>query len=384
MAKILINLGLAIIPFFIWVGSDTRQPKMILALIISLALSLFVLYKDGFKRYGNLWLLLLIGYIPLSFALAPDMIFDIKGIHSGCLWYWKAYLFIVVFFMAHVAVSNIGFVKYDINRILKIMCWAGFIMAIYSLLQKVGFEQFFGNREGVNAIMTGTLGNVNILASFLVMIIPIALYSREYLKAIIMLLVVIVSSSQMAMGALLLSIIFLIGSKSKKLAIITIISVISLGVIIGVSYNHSTKVRNFLADNGRFGVWKQIYGDIKNPIDYGGVKKSFAFTGYGIGSFRYLFHNNHEPYKSEHFYEAHNEYLEFMYNTGIIGILLLFMSIWAFLKACFPLNSLKRCLISSLVSSIVCAIGMYVWQLGPTIFYTIILTGLLNNEVTNV
>lgn len=384
MDKILINLGLAIIPFFIWVGFDTRQPKMLLALIISLAISLLVLYKDGFKRYANIWLLLLIGYIPLSFALAPDMTFDMYGIKSGCLWYWKAYMFIVLFFMAHIAVSNIKFVKADVDRILKIMCWAGFIMAIYSVFQKLGFEQFFSNREGVNAIMTGTLGNVNILSAFLIMIIPIALYLREYFKAGLMLIVVLLGSSQVAIGALIISFMFLLGLKSKRMAILTIYALFCCSLILGIGYFKSPIIKGFINDSGRFQSWKQLVKDVKNPIAYADIKKSFAFTGYGIGSFRYLFHNNHEPYNGEHFFEAHNEYLEFMYNTGLIGILLLCMGIWTFLKACFPLNGLKRCLLSSLVCSLVCAGGMYVWQLGPTIFYTIIITGLLNNEVANV
>ncbi len=383
MFNLLINSGLAIIPFFIWVGCDTRQPKMILAMILSLALSLYSFNKGVFKPYQNKWLLALIVYLPISSLLAPQLSFSFLRIPVGTFWSWESLLYILIFFLAHVSIASYEFTKKDVERVLNVIFLTGLTMAFYGIIQWFNLDQFFKGdpRPFSPSNVVGTLGNPDILSPFLAMIIPIAIYLKKYFMALLMAVVVIFSTSQVAIGSLVVCLAFLIGTKGKRLAVTMSALLIICALILSMGYFKSPSIKSFVGDSGRFAVWNEAVNDLRNPLPVkDGQGKKYAITGFGIGSFKYLFHSRNNRIIGVDFFEAHNEYLELLYNSGIIGILLFLSALILFIKQCFPLNRLTAHLLASFICIAVAAGGIFVWQLGATVFYTIVISGLLMNK----
>jgi hypothetical protein len=381
----LIGLGLGMIPFCLWKGLDTREPKLYAAMIFSLILSLYGFYKGRLKPYKNIWFLLFIIYIPINYFLSPQINFKILDSQIGTFWLVQAYLVIMIYLIALVAISSYEFSDKDKSLILKVMVWVGTIMSLYGALQYCGFDQFFvGHIPGnfISKNVCGTLGTTCLFSPFIAMIIPIALYLKKYINSILMILMVFLCDSQIGYGAMFVSLIFLIGTKNKKMMIAMFSLFIILSSVLSIGYFKSAKIKSFIGDNGRFKVWSVIMNDIKNPIsDDKGNPKRFALTGFGLGSFRYLFHTQHkELIPGEPFFEAHNEYLELFYNTGVIGLGLFLMGIFFIIKQSFPLNRLNAHLLASFICVTVSAGGIFCLQNGAIAFYVLTITGLLNKK----
>jgi hypothetical protein len=364
-----------------WPEADSRQPKLFMALVSSLVLGLYAFYKGYLKPCKNIWFLLFLAYIPFNYFLTPKLGIKMFNVPVGTFWVFEAFLIILIFFLGHLAISSYKFTRKDIDTTLKVITYTGLLMSIYAILQFCGFDQFFQGRIGLfkSTFTCGTLGNPDILAPFLVLIVPIALYLRKYIAAIIIMLAVFFTHSQVAWIALAISLSFLIAIKSKKHAIITSSILIIIFSIISINLK-SSLVKRFSSDGGRIKVWKQIVKDIRTPIEITkGKEEQFSLTGFGLGSFRYIFHSKYKDY-SEPFLEAHNDYAELLFNTGIIGLALFLVGIVFLIRQSFPLIGYKIYLMASLISSLICAGGIFCWQNGAIIFYVIFITGLLINK----
>lgn len=364
MTRIIIA-GLAILPFFVWPGMDTREPKYLLAAGICLLLGLLGL-RTGIRPYRNPWALAFLAFAFLGFLLAPSTGILLSGVPAPS-WVLQASWYALVFFLAHVAVAN---TVINIPLILRAMMWVGTAMSIYALLQRFGFEQFF---TGPN-LMCGTMGNPAVLAAFIAMIVPLALYLRARWQTGLMIVVVLLINSQVAYGALAVALLFLWGTHNResRYFVIALGTLLVVGLVVG--YFISPSVRSW--DHGRFAVWGQVVTDIRTPLTPGGAAHSF--TGFGLGAFPYLFHAQHPSAGlGEMFLEAHNDYVEILYNTGIVGLELLLLALGTFVKSCFPLDRLNAHLLASFLCIAVCAGGLFVWQNGAIVFYSVVVTGIL-------
>ena len=356
-----------------WPNCATRLPKIILALIISLALGLLAFYKGQFKPYKNIWLLLFLAYIPFNFLLTPQLNLNIFGLPAESFWVWKSFLFILVFFIAHIAIASHDFKKDEVLSMLNIMVWVGLIISVYAFTQTLGFEQFF-----IGWGPCATLGNTCLSSSFIALTIPIALYLKRYFVAIIMISMVFFINSQVAYGSMIVSLMFLVATKSKKLTVLMTCLFLAASLTLGVGYFKSSKIHNFVGEGGRFKVSKTIIKDLKTPIV---ENRKYSFTGFGLGSFPYIFHSKHpEKEMGEIYKEAHNDYLELWYNTGFIGIGLFLAGLFFFIKQTFSLERYNRHLIASFLCALICAGGLFIFQLGAHVFYIIVITGLLLNS----
>jgi hypothetical protein len=156
---------------------------------------------------------------------------------------------------------------------------------------------------------------------------------------------------------------------------------IILSSVVSIGYFKSAKIKSFVGDSGRFKVWSVIIKDVKNPMNANGQAIKRSLTGFGLGSFRYLFHNQHKDLTpGEPFFEAHNEYLEVLYNTGIIGLGLFLMGIFFIIRQSFPLDRLNAHLLASFICVAVSAGGIFCLQNGAIVFYILTITGLLNKR----
>jgi len=386
MIKRLIVAGLVTIPFLTLQGYNTRIPKMGLALGIALAIGLIAIFQGKLKSFKNKPLLILIFFLLISVYFSPKPDITLLGLNVSNFWVWKPMFYISVFFLMLVTVSSLELSKEDIKLILNVMVWVGFIMALYCIVQSLNIEQFFTLNTKVAAtihtpknIIGGTLGHPTIVSPFIAMIIPIALYLKKRIKALIMFIAVCLTCSQVAIGAMMVSLVFYLSTKGRKSLISGCIIFTLALTILGGGYFKSPQIKAFVDDSGRFGTWKKIVTDIKSPINKEGNR--YSFTGFGSGSFGYIFPLKHDSIM----HQAHNDYLEIAYNTGIIGLGLFLWAIFYIFKINFSFKRIWRgeadkyrmALLSSFSCILICAGGTFVFQLGCHLFYTLVIVGLL-------
>jgi hypothetical protein len=375
-------LGLAITPFVVIPSLDTREPKMAIALVFALILGLVGIYQGLLKPFKNKYLLILLGFLFVNILLCPKPNIPYADMNIGSFWIWQPFTYILIFFLMLVTISSIQFSEAQKVKIFKVMSWVGLVMSVYAILQFFKIDQFYSLSSIREAQLTpsgrigGTLGNPTILAPFLVMIIPICLYLKKYWFAGIIGIVVLLTQSQVAIGAMIVSLVFLQSLKDKKTAIrIGVLSLILL-VLSVTAYFQNDKVKSFVGDSGRFAQWQQIIKDVNSPL-IKEFKVSYPYTGRGIGSFKYIYHLKNKNI----FHQAHNEYLEVFYNTGLIGLGLFLMFLWTIIKGDFFQDRERKFLLTSFIGIAVCAGGTFVWQLGSHLFYTVVILGLLNHKM---
>ena len=370
-----IRWALWITPFVMWQGQDFREIKLSFCLLACLSITLIALYEGQFKPVRNKYALFFIGFLWLSTMLAPSPGIKVIGMDIGIYWAYKCLIYIFAAFTAICAIASHPFTKDEIQSILKTICLVGVVMGVYTIIQSFGIEQFFKSNgqhhEQWNIV--GTLGHCNFVGSFLAMIVPIAIVLKRYKSALLIFIAVCVAQSLVAIGAMTLSLFVLIYLKNKKTLLPILLIIASLATILICIQPYYS---NIISDSGRFEHIPKIANQVLYKGFVTGEEGRFPFTGLGLGSFYYTYHVVH----NNSFYQAHNEYLELLYNCGLIGLGLFLLSIWQMLKDNWNKGWLKNCVIASFICIAINAGGLFVWQLGSHILFSVVIVGLLNNK----
>ncbi len=377
LIKILISLGLVMTPFVFIKGYDTRDPKMLIALGVALAIGLSGIFKGKFKPFKNHWLLIFIGYLFISHRLLPQIFVGGETFANG--WVWQCYTYIAIFFLMLLTVSSIRFSKQEITAQINIIIWCGMIMALYAVLQYFGFDSFFKNNANPdhyfinNLRVSGTLGHPTVLAPFFAILMPFALFKKKKLAIVLFIAALIVTNSKMAIGATIVGSCAYLFIKSKKsLIIASILAVLFLGGF-GVG---SYRFPGIIGDSGRIEHWKGVVSEVSKPIK----GTNLSLIGFGLGSYPYFYKTRH----NSTFGQVHNEYIEIFYNSGVIGLLLFLASIWYVFKTNFLYatrgDEIVRVFLASFLIMVLCGFGMFIWQIAPYNFYAIFILGILHNR----
>lgn len=391
--KKLAYIGLAVIPFIVIAGQDIRELQFALAIGIALACVLLAM-KDGVGPVNNTPALLFMGYLYYATLLAPMPGVSLGDMSIGKFWAWRPLFNITVMFFFINVVSNLKLERIDLKRIVDIISWAGVVMSGFLFLQALGLDQFFVRHElsmpHDQWHIAGTIGHPSFVGTWLAMTVPFTLAYKNKWRAIVTIGGVIATMSMVAIGSMVVGLVVYWGIKSRHRAIMAlkwgIFTVFALGCIWWCTDQivHTQtdaprivkKVRGHLSASGRMHHWPLVVQDINKPLP--GTNYKFPITGRGLGSFWYVFHTEH----GNRFFQAHNEYLELAYNTGIAGLILFLWAIWTLLKPFThgKLSRYERILLGSFTVSLVSAGALFVFQLGPHVYYTAFIVGLLNNR----
>lgn len=383
MQKLLIILGLVIIPFYeiflktlpfaINIAPDTRAPKEIVALVFALSIGLLAVFHGNLKPFRNKWILIIPVYLLFNLIMSPHVDMFINNVESGDFYFWKPFAEVLIFTLMIVALSSI---EVDFNEIIKVMVICGAVMAGYVILQKFGLDQFWVQREGLQFLQVrgralgGNLGQSTIVASFIVMLIPLAFYIRRYWMCLTMIIGVILTGSAMALMALGL----IISAYAVRFNKVLIVPIILILVFCGlfISKNKSYAIARM---DGRSSVWMETMKDIHDGAIEGA--HNFSITGVGFGRFPFIFPNKHQS----NFMQTHNDPLQFMYDCGIAGEYLLLAAIFFMVyMACINISPLVFSILISFIAIFFCSIGSFPFQLGAHQFYSATLVGLLHNR----
>ena len=217
----------------------------------------------------------------------------------------------------------------SIERILKWLKYSVIFLLFYCVLQYLKLDEFLKGINNTGDRLVGTIGNSMHLAGFLAILQPLFFKkSRENILCLILLwLLILLTGSATGLVTGIGVALFWLWFKNRKVAwIATGLSVISLVGLYLVK-------RSFFFNSDRFRVWGLVCKAIKNKF----------ITGFGLGTYGLSGIGD----TSIHWQHVHNEYLQVIFEIGIIGLVLILWCIWDYFR---KFNSLKTDLTIRLAS----------------------------------
>ncbi|MEW6068888.1 MAG: O-antigen ligase family protein [Nitrospirota bacterium] len=231
---------------------------------------------------------------------------------------------------------------HTLEKILKILAYFGFVLAIFAILQKAIWNgKIYWLREVIAGNPFGPFVNRNHYAGFIGMLIPLTLglaFTRKSRErqllfgffGIIMSVSLFLSLSRAGIISFFMGIavfgFFLLWHKfraKKEMAIATFLCIIFLYLLyIGIDPVIDRFYKTDITHEERLVVWSATLKAFKD----------FYLTGSGIGTFLHVF-PLYSPENITSIYDhAHNDYLELILEVGIIGTVLLFSFLFFFIR----------------------------------------------------
>lgn len=371
MIRFLLYIGLAVTPFLVLRGFDTGYPKNIFALGVAVSIAGYALLRGRLFHIPSKLILLLSGWLIVSTFICPKWsgLNLMYGGNVDGLWNFKALFLVMAYLIAGMAILSVQWTDDNIRRLLMIVSYSGFLMSLYVFFQAIGIDPMFHVKHLHSSSLAdspnivGTLGHPGTLGIFLLLcLIPSIALKKNYIIGCL-LIAIFLTHSHIVWGATILSLLFFVSAGNNKLFIL--LSMLTVLAVFCISQLHG------LQDSGRFNVWMQIINDmLEHP--------NTLFTGFGIGSFSYVFSpiiHQQGPYWAQ----AHNEYLEMFWGAGIIGVVMLLIVIFNQFKQSWGMvhNISIRTLLTMFFAICVCAAGNFVWHLGVFQLYSIVIIGIL-------
>jgi len=243
----------------------------------------------------------------------------------------KFLLYSMIFFMA-VFISKDN---HKLLRVIRAIIVFGFLLSIFALIQKAtGNGKIYWFRELTEGgSYFGPYVNKNHFAGFVGMLIPLSIgvsmtetrVEKKVLYAFfsaIMCFSLLYSLSRGGMISLSMSMLVLIyfilrdKGSSKQIVVIGIVAAVVVSYLFYFGFDRI--IDRFASDDlsltKRFTVWKSVFLSSMGK---------YWFMGSGLGSFPSLSPMYHPEGISSYFDHAHNDYLEYLIENGIIGIALL-------------------------------------------------------------
>jgi hypothetical protein len=369
------EMFLKLLPYSQSIALDTRIAKSFVAIGFALVIGLFGLNVVRPKTRNRTILgFLLYGYLASHVGARPSLFMN--NVNATQFWMWKPLFMGLCFYLMFLVLSNLEYNRTEIDKIIRVSVWCGFIMAAHVFLQYLKVDQsFYVLKEGqqyegvTNRHLTGNMGQPTLVSPFLAMCVPLALAVNKKIIAGLLAVVVVLVNSVTATVGMVAGVLAMGCVKNKWFALalaVTLLAGLMCLPLFDIDFN------------GRLGVWTNLINDWRgSPVL--GIDANFGFLGTGIGSFAFFFPNKNNVA----FIQAHNEYLQILYSMGIVGLMFLLTSIWQVLKRAYDKQGslYLHGLVGSLVCLCVCAIGTFVWQLAVYQYMTVLIIGLIYNSV---
>lgn len=206
------------------------------------------------------------------------------------------------------------YIKLDKKIIYKTLCFVAVFQSVYIILQKFGIDQFFlhltGTYGAVERWPVGTWANEAVCSWCIVLCSPFFLFFKDLrFKIGYFICFAALLCTKVTMGILgfILGFLFWLWHKSKKTTLVVILILLLMGGIL----NTNGRFNYYLQDTHRIKVWTKVIE----------IWKERPITGWGVGSFRTLFWERAPEFRTDgHWAQAHNEYLQVLFEEGIIGL----------------------------------------------------------------
>ncbi len=304
-------------------------PKMYFVYLLTV-LIVFVHSLNYFKKQTTLFVSHPLNF-PLLIFLSTQIMATIFSIdkHTSFFGYYSrlngGLLSLISFSLLFFVLQNYLNPKF-IQKIISFTLISGTIIAFYGILQHFGIDKSYWPNDDVMARVFSSLGQPNWLAAYLCILIPLSFkLPKKYLYPTLFILLICLlftkSKSGLIAAAISLAIYaFLKYKLSKKL--IFFISCFMLLFI--VFYFNKTRNSQLVTPNLNITssadirkiVWSGAINVAKKYLFFGTGPETFAFSYYWV---RPASHNLTSEW--EFLYnKVHNEYLNYLANTGFIGL----------------------------------------------------------------
>jgi O-antigen ligase len=276
---------------------------------------------------------------PSTHALLSSL--SVENPHSGISFYpfasmneiSKLVVYIMIFFIS----LSITKRREDIRRVLITIVIFACILSLFAIIQKATWNgKIYWFRElSHGGTPFGPFVNRNHFAGFVGMVIPVglglALDMEKVEKKLLLIFLSLVStlglfyslsrggimSFLLSTGAFIsLSAIKGIRKRSTVYIVIFFSLLILYLLYLGMSPIIERFARGGLTDEERLKIW----------LATGKAISDFPFFGIGLGTFRYIIPMYYPDTLQNDIYYAHNDYLQVLLETGIIGVIFIFIS----------------------------------------------------------
>lgn len=252
----------------------------------------------------------------------------------------------------------------DWIKICKFLCWTGFLLSVYSILQWFGIDQIFqsenwklNHSNGVvmrKDFMMTFMSHHVLSSNYIALIAPLCLMFQDFrykLFFAVMAVSVCMADSLTSFAALGVSVIayLILCVKWRKLFLVIILMSV-LAVFLG------GKHQNFFGTNSRESLWKDSISD---------VAKNAPYTGLGIGSYPKKYKVGKEMALS-----AHNEFVQVANEGGLIMVVIVIGYLITLFRRTILLIIAQRfimtiCFFSAVLGLLVISNGSFPFRFAP-------------------
>ena len=323
MNYILVAL-IAISQLIIFPGLSFRWAKEVSAQLLIVASLSWLIWKK------NKWLSMFIMWCLILFMSTKSLVIkdDANGVQFNInVFTLLNMLNIILYGIFYYILREI---KIDRKLIYKTFCFVGIFQAVYVILQCLQIDQFFfhiGEQPGViKRWGVGLWANEALVSWCIAICSPFFLAFKELRFKIgywVCFIALLFTRCSTGIIGFIFGGLFWLYFKNKRLAIIITITLllICLGMIA------SGKFAYYFNEPHRFKIWAKTLQ----------IWKGAPLTGWGLGSYRQLFQQLAPEFSSSgHWAQAHNEYIQILFETGIIGfglfMALIFTTILKFIR----------------------------------------------------
>ena len=375
-------LELNVFPFVRDTILDYRSTKEIVSILFATGIFLWALTGGHAFKIKNLGILLFLGYMIMHPLVSPP--FELQAFNQNIAGFWeyKYMSYVLIYTGMFSVVSNMNWSRERIDTVLKIMMWTGTISSFYIFIQWFGLDQFQklagGSAKNVTgATLTATFTQPNYSGLYIALMVPIAIYFKKPLAICSMIIAVLLINSKMALLTMIVGGSFILIRQYHKIIVGYLLPLITIFIMFLITvfyYSHSS---NDWSDNGRFGLWQVIFNACTHPWI---SEINYFITGHGFGSYGYIFTSTYTWAMNQ----AHNEYLQLLFDSGIVGLSFLLFSIFWLIKRINPFtitDSQTIVLMAMFLAILVSAIGLFTWQIEPHRFISVVVFALLHNKL---
>ena len=337
LLNMLILFGCSFVTTYIFYFGDLDKYVMIVLSILNIFISFGLIFKHRKKlSVIDLLLLLLINCFLIStiYAINHEVaIFGFNGRYEG--------LFAFVYYLTLFYIAT--YLKQNQKKAIIItLIIFGLVEALYGYFQLLGLYRIVVMPFKTSFKITGTIGNPNFYASFILLSLTstIGLFVDEkdkyksvllFIIMIILLSVLLFSNTNSCLVGLIVTLLFLFiyCIKKKKIFkfILIVLTFVSL-LFIYASFNKTKLVKEIIKTSNEIqeiqkGNYDESYGTYRLEVWKKTIEKAPDYWAHGAGLDNYYYAFGKYPLKVGKyvFDKAHNEYLQILITQGVFSLI---------------------------------------------------------------
>lgn len=284
-----------------------REPKELFLLAI---LAFFIAYKVWEK---NRFIAGFIVWVLFGMWWNDNLLIHACAVTKGMSPIFDLWVNSIAFYIVGIGILYLLVQTLNIKKLCYFICLGAFCQSLF------GLYQFF-----TGYLCVGTIGNLGLFNEFMAICLPLFLFiDNKYMRYIgmgvlffAMMVCKPIQSHDIGIGTLALipGGLFFIWHKKRSLLKYIIPAIIVISIVIMSS---SFKVSIVDSGKARLNFWKDSihYGLKGNPV-----------TGWGLGNYKQVMtrvQTSPATVSEGKLWEAHNEYIQAWFETGIVGLLLI-------------------------------------------------------------